>query len=398
MPLARLLAVVLAVWSLACGSLPVWATPAGIADSACVQQYDPTRDYFPDKARLLHARGFTIEYFGHYKVLTVPSSWPAESQSFRYLLVQCGTPVPDGYADAQLIYIPVKRVIVLSKPPLSHLELLDELGSLLALDSLDRVYSPTVRRMIAAGEVSAVGWSATIDVERILALNPDMVMATAYNQPQHNVHPLLQRVGIPVVVHTGYAEPSPLGQAEWLQFTAAFFNKEGLAQRLIEALTARYQTLAALTRDIPEDRRPSVLTGALFGDTWYVPSSTSTLAQLLKTAGATYPWADTEAVGNRPLDFEAVFASTWSADYWLTAKNEWLTRADMLAADARYGQFQAFQKGRVFNNNARLSEQGGNDYWERGVMEPDVVLADLIKIFHPELLPEHTLKYFRPLP
>lgn len=70
----------------------------------------------------------------------------------------------------------------------------------------------------------------------------------------------------------------------------------------------------------------------------------------------------------------------------------------MLAADARYGQFQAFQKGRVFNNNARLSEQGGNDYWERGVMEPDVVLADLIKIFHPELLPEHTLKYFRPLP
>jgi iron complex transport system substrate-binding protein len=129
-----------------------------------------------------------------------------------------------------------------------------------------------------------------------------------------------------------------------------------------------------------------------------VPSSTSTLAQLLRAAGASYPWADTGGLGNRPLDFEAVFARAESADYWLTAKNEWLTRADMHAADARYGQFRAYREARVYNNNARLGEQGGNDYWERGIMEPDVILADLIKIFHPGLLPEHTLKYFRKLP
>ncbi|BAL99694.1 MAG: hypothetical protein KatS3mg049_2263 [Caldilinea sp.] len=51
----------------------------------------------------------------------------------------------------------------------------------------------------------------------------------------------------------------------------------------------------------------------------------------------------------------------------------------------------------MYNNNARLNEYGGNDYWEGGLANPDVVLADLIKIFHPELLPDHELVYYRKL-
>ncbi|NJN46161.1 MAG: ABC transporter substrate-binding protein [Candidatus Competibacteraceae bacterium] len=364
----------------------------------CVEQYDPQVDYFPDKARLIHARGFTLDYFGHYKVLTVLTPWPGATRNFRYVLVQCGTPPPTGYPDAQIIEVPIVKVIALTKPQLPHLELLDVLDGLLALDSLDRVYSQTVNRKIAAGQLVAVGWGTTIDAERILALEPDLVMATAYDQPQHNVHPILQRVGIPVVINAEYTEPTPLGRTEWLKFTAALFNKEQRAERVFNDIASRYRAYAELTQDLPDGKRPTVLTGALYGSAWYVPSGNSYLAQLLDIAGGDYLWADTDATGNIPLDFEAVYARAWQADYWLTTKNEWLTRADMQAADARYDVFTAYQHGRVYNNNARLSATGGNDYWERATLEPDMILADLIKIFHPSLVPEHTLKYFRKLP
>ncbi|MEE4378599.1 MAG: ABC transporter substrate-binding protein [Candidatus Competibacteraceae bacterium] len=377
---------------------PGLATPVKSTDRDCVEQYDPQVDYFPDKADLTHARGFTLEYFGHYKILTVVTPWPGAARSFRYVLVQCGTPPPDGFSDAQFIEVPIVKVIALTKPQLPHLELLDVLDGLLALDSLDRVYSQTVNQKIDEDKLVAVGWGTTIDAERILALEPDLVMATAYDQPQHNVHPILQRVGIPVVINAEYTEPTPLGRTEWLKFTAALFNKEQRAERLFNDIATRYHAYAELTHDLPAEQRPTVLTGALYGSAWFVPSGNSYLAQLLHIAGGDYLWADTDTVGNIPLDFEAVYARAWQADYWLTTKNEWLTRADMQAADARYEVFTAYQQGRVYNNNARLSATGGNDYWERATLEPDMILADLIKIFHPDLVPKHTLKYFRKLP
>ncbi|MEZ5584172.1 MAG: ABC transporter substrate-binding protein [Candidatus Competibacteraceae bacterium] len=377
---------------------PVPVTSFAATDRACVEHYDPQIDYFPDKARLIHARGFKLDYFNHYKVLTVLTPWPGATRSFRYVLVQCGTPLPEGYPDAQFIQVPIVKVIALTKPQLPHLELLDVLDGLVALDSLDRVYSPMVNRKIAADQLVAVGWGTTIDAERILALAPDLVIATAYDQPQHNVHPILQRVGIPVVINAEYTESTPLGRTEWLKFTAALFNKEREAERLFDAIAGRYQAYTELTRDLPPATRPTVLTGALYGSVWFVPSGNSYLAQLLRIAGGDYLWADTATAGNIPLDFEAVYARAWQADYWLTTKNEWLTRADMQAADARYTEFAAYRQQRVYNNNARLSASGGNDYWERATLEPDMILADLIKIFHPGLLPEHTLKYFRKLP
>jgi iron complex transport system substrate-binding protein len=68
-----------------------------------------------------------------------------------------------------------------------------------------------------------------------------------------------------------------------------------------------------------------------------------------------------------------------------------------LAADERYANFAALQQGRVYNNNACQNAHGGNDYWETGVANPHLVLADLIKIFHPELVPDHELMWYRPL-
>ena len=49
----------------------------------------------------------------------------------------------------------------------------------------------------------------------------------------------------------------------------------------------------------------------------------------------------------------------------------------------RYKLFNALKTGRVYNNNVNTGRYG-NPYWEEGILYPDRVLSDLIKIFHPE--------------
>ena len=120
-------------------------------------------------------------------------------------------------------------------------------------------------------------------------------------------------------------------------------------------------------------------------------------SQLLEDAGANYLWGDNESRRSLSLDFEAVYEIAHNADFWITMRNEWRSIDNVVAEDERYGQFKAVRTGNVFNANARLNANGGNDYWETGLIEPEVLLADIIKILHPDLLADHQLKYYRKL-
>jgi iron complex transport system substrate-binding protein len=225
-----------------------------------------------------------------------------------------------------------------------------------------------------------------------------VVTVVGHDQPQYNTHPLLRNAGVNVAINAEYVESTLLGRGEWLKFTAAFLNRDGLAQRQFAAAVERYQAYAARLRDIPATQRPSVFCGSLHRDVWYVAGGASYIARLIEDAGGVYRWADDTHRASIPLSFEAVLAQAEDADVWFTGGLDWFSRADLLAANEHYGAFKAFREGRVYNNNARLNEHKANDYWERGLIEPDVQLADVIKILHPDLLPEHRLKYYRWLP
>lgn len=366
--------------------------------SGCLERYDPAIDYFPEKATLAYAKGFTLEYFKHYKVVTVNAPWPDAQESFRYVLVQCGAPTPEGFVDAQVIQIPIRSIAILSATHLPHLEMLDALDRLVAVSSHENVYSPAARQMITAGKVAEVGRGPGVNLERILDLHPDLVTAVGHDQPQYNIHPLLRNAGVNVAINAEYVEPTLLGRSEWLKFTAAFLNRDGLAQRRFAEMTERYEALAAQVRDMPTAQKPSVFGGFLHRDVWYVPGGASYIARLVADAGGRYLWADDAHQASIPLSFEVVFERAGDAEVWFTSDLDWFKRADLLAANERYGAFKVFRDGRVYNHNARLNEHKANDYWEAGMVEPDVVLADVIKILHPDRLPDHRLKYYRWLP
>ncbi len=373
---------------------PVIEAPTQNLTEGCIPegQFDPNMDYFPEKAALQYTTGFLMEYRGYYKVITVNTPWPGAAESIQYALVQCGAPNPEGFLDEQIITVPVQSIVTMSTtylPPLDELGLLDRL---VGVDDTTYVSNPKVLKMAEEGKLASIGYGSGVNVEKVLELSPDLVMTYGSGAPDYDAHPVLLQAGQKVVINAEWMDTSPLGRAEWLKFIAAFFNKEAEAETLFAQTAQAYQELAALTAAVKQ--RPTVFTGSAYQGTWYMPGGQSFAAAFLRDAGANYLWSDEPSTGSLPLSVEAVFEKAQAADFWLNVGYVG-SLDDLKATDARYADFAAFQNGSVWNNDAKTSPTGGNDYYESAVIHPELVLADLIAILHPDLLPNHELVYYR---
>ena len=234
-----------------------------------------------------------------------------------------------------------------------------------------------------------------MNTEILIDVDPELIITFAYGNVDYDTHPKLEEAELPVTLTAGYMESSPLGRTEWIKTTALFFNQEAMASQVFSGIAARYGEMAALAAGV--DGRPTVLVGIARRESWRVPGGQSYFARYIADAGGSYLWQDDSSTGSIPLSMETVFEAASEAEIWLPNTGSWFNAGDVLAADERYGALAAVEHGSVYNNNARLNEWGGNDYWETGVANPDMVLADLIRIFHPELLREHELNWFHQL-
>ncbi len=360
----------------------------------CVTDFDPAANYFPHQSEITHATGFTLEYFNHYKVVEILQPWPGAEVTETYLLLQCGTPVPDGYADAPVIEVPIRSLVALSSTYLPALEVLDQVPLLVGVDSDWTVYSEAVRQRLEAGHVRLVGSGSNVDVEQVLALDPDLIMTYSLGLAEGDAHPVLRAANQTVLVNGEWLEPHPLGRAEWLKLTAALVNQEQRGNAYFADVTTQYDQLAELAAQA--DQSPTVFLNTPWEGVWYMPGGQSFTAILLRDAGAHYLWSDNDATSSLFLDFEEVYARAHTAEYWLHT-GMLADRESLLAADVRFAEFAPFARDTLFNNDRRLSPAGANDVWEGAVMRPHVVLADLIAIFHPDLLPDHELVYYRRL-
>ena len=359
----------------------------------CVDGFDSTFDYFPQKLTVEYASGFDVEYHGNYKVITVTNPWQGAQESFRYVLVQCGTPAPQD-VDGTVIEVPVGNIIAMSTTYLPTLEDLGLIDRLIGLDSYMWTTNPAVRERIADGDIAEIGGGAAVNVELTLDLDPALVMTYGTGFADFDTHPVLLEAGIPVALNGDFIEQNPLGRAEWMKFIALFFNREADAAAQFDVIAAEYQAVAELTATLAE--RPSVLLGSVYNGTWYVAGGESYMAKMLFDAGAAYLWSGEGDVGALPLDFEAVYAIAAEVDIWLNPDNSfWFSVEDVLESDPRYGDFAPLKRGQLFNNNAKVNENGGNAYYEEGAAHPERVLKDLVKILHPHLLPEHELSFYR---
>lgn len=338
-----------------------------------------------------HAENFSLRYEDGYQVLTVHEPSPGAPPE-SYVLLACGAApdLPPELASAQRIPVPVDSLYSGST---THLPLLVDLGRVDVLTGVATagfVSSPEVVAAVAAGTVGEYAPTEQVDVERVVAGRPDVLMSGGFDDPAYAT---LRQAGIPVVANAEYLEPTPLGRAEWIKVMAALTGDELRAAAVFDQVEAAYTGTAALAAGAAP---VPVVAGSLFEGVWSVPAGGSYLGRLLDDAGGANPWAGDPSASSLTLDFETVYATAGQAPVWL-ATQDWATRADALAADPRYGELAAMRDGRTWTANRSIGPNGGNDFYERGVTRPDLVLADLVAILHPELLPGHEQTFYTEL-
>lgn len=351
-----------------------------------------------------HARGFTLEHVEEATLLTVGGgrgggsrgggAEDAREGAARYLLVPHSARVPAVDGDPTVIRTPVRSLVTLSS---TYLPALLELGVADRIVGHDRrtwVYSPEIRQRMRSGRIAEVGSGGNLNTERLLALDPDVVLTYDAGTSAENPYPELADLDLTVVTTTEFREGSPLGRSEWILFLAALFDREEEARRIFADTEERYRSLRR--RAATTEERPTVFLNAPWGSTWAMPEGDNYSAVFLADAGADYVFSDRTGRGTLFLDFETVLATAGEAEYWLNP-GQWRSLEDGLDSDRRFRLFAAFREGRVYNNDARVAPAGGNDYFESGYLRADLVLADLIAIFHPGVLPDHELYYYRRL-
>lgn len=346
-----------------------------------------------DTGGLKYASGFKVSLSGRAKLVEVTYPYQGASSGYRYLLVQRGDSIPPHDAGTKVIRIPVESIVCTSTTHIPLLDYLNETDKLTGFPTTDYISSEKMRKRIDAGKVAELGVDKGMNLERLAVLKPDVVMGYVMSS-DYGQFRKMEDLGIPVVINAEYLEKHPLGRAEWIKFMALFFNREKEADSVFRGIEKNYLEVKAMTDNIRQ--KPTVLSGVLYGDAWFLPGGENYASRILKDAGCDYVWGDDPSNGFLQMSFEKVYEKAHNADLWIgTAQFNDLRSLEN--ADHRYAKFRPFREKRVYTYDARRGAKGGSEFLELGYLRPDLIIKDLVRIAHPDLLPDHRLYFHKKL-
>lgn len=344
------------------------------------------RQTIADSIEIKYAKGFKVRNYANYKLIDVIDPSGESDMHYKYAFLSKGGNKAEIPTDYQIIETPVRSVICMTTLQLSNFIKLESLDKVVGITSTRFLFNEQMNRQLEEGKTSKIGIEGEFDSEIVISLNPDVILVSPFKKGGYDA---IRNLGIPLISFLGYKESSPLGQAEWIKFTAMLLGIEEQANRQFEEIENKYNSMKALTVSI--SKRPTVLSGELHSGNWYVVGGNSYLAQLFRDAGADYFMKNDNESGGFYVDFETVYSQGANADYWrmVNSHNGTFSYDALKQSDIRYADFQAFKNKKLVYCNLREKP-----FYENTPVEPEVVLADLIKIFHPELLPDHTPVYY----
>lgn len=368
--------VVAIVMMVGCGSSPSSSAPSHAASA------------MQDSPR--YAKGFTIEEHPDYTVLSVINPWENNRLYARYYLCKDSSAVCP--ADGQKVHIPIRRLALGSNTQFEFVRLLGATETVVGVCDVKRIYSPWVLSRLADGKAVDLGDPFQMNHERLLMLQPQMVMMSGYGSVDEYSKRVAQ-IGLAVVFNNEWMETSLLARAEWIKFVAHFFDRKVAGDSLFAAIEERYHAVKSHVKQAA--KQPKILSGDNFRGTWYMPGGESFMGNLFKEIGANYVFASDKSRGSIPTDYESVFVHFSDADVWVGANAHSLDELEK--SNERNRLFKPFRQKTVYNYYNRSTLSGGSDFWESGVANPDILLADFVKVVHPDLFPNHTLYYLKKL-
>ena len=339
---------------------------------------------------LKYAENLTLMKGNGYTEAILRNPWDTTAILHTYLLIHKDSIVPEHLPEGTIVRTPLSKALVYTA---THCNLIHELGAVKSIGGVCEVQYIKVPEIVegcANGTIVNAGEGTNPDIEKIIDLHPDALLLSPYENS--GGHGQVEKLKIPIIECADYMETSALGSAEWIRFYGMLFGREALADSIFATVEKNYNELKALATQ--QTKKPKLMCEVKSGSAWYVPGGRSTTGKLYMDAGADYLFSHYPNSGAVPLSFETVFDKAQDADVWLMKYN--LPNDKTLSAlredYAPYTHFQAYREKQVYGCNTAYAK-----YYEDFPFHPDKVLKDLIKIFHPSLLPEYELKYFSKL-
>jgi iron complex transport system substrate-binding protein len=364
---------------------PLLANPEG-----CVASYDPDADYFPDKVRLEHADLALLSYHRHYKVLRVRFRGFADNPRFTseetYVLVQCGTPVPDRVGvlqGAHVVQIPARTVSTTTNEDLG---IVDALGLLSRLKSVGTrsVYPEALWDAVRNGRLPVTGgWGGEgPQLELLASLAPEAVIVGAFHSAVSGNMRRVRDLGLATVPSMNRMEPTPLGRAEWVKVLSTLFNMEKTANTLFTTMESRYRSIAGAAR--ANGTQPTVFWGTTYAAGQWSVQRNTWQARMLEDAAAVNVLADDGPTSAAPVQAEVVVAEAGNADFWITENDNWSLGGDHELPGTRASELRSRRLGQVYYVCKRIRpENQGCDFYHTGPHRPDLLLEDLFAVLHP---------------
>jgi iron complex transport system substrate-binding protein len=342
---------------------------------------------------IVHAEGFSLVEYDDFSILKVKNTYPESEETFTYVLHKENARIPDSLLKFISVQIPIQKIIVTSTTHIPSLEMLGVENTLVAFPTLKYVSSETTRERIDQKKVREIGKNNSLNTEVILDINPDIIVGYSVDGDTKTLKNL-EKNGQKIVFNSDWTEKTPLGKAEWIKFFGALYDKKEKANLEFETIEESYTKALKLAQEATT--QPTILAGAIYNNEWFLPQGESWAAIFLKEANGNYLWADSTGTGSLSLSFETVLDKAKEADFWI-GPGQYTSIDEMVKDNKNYKFFKAIETKNVYSFSTKKGKTGGVIYYELAPNRPDLVLKDIIKILHPELLPNYELFFFEQL-
>ncbi len=340
-----------------------------------------------------YAKGFSIEESSSGMTVKLLNPFQdSEDTISLFFRVDDNSSISDNSEIIQSL--PINKVALMASTYAAFFEELGEISMVKAISSRNYFYSNKIQKGVDENSILEIGYGQNIDFEKTLIVDPELIIISGVTSADLNNYAKLKEAGISILPISEWREEHPLARAEWIKVFGVITGKLEEATRIFNNIEQEYNDLKSLVSDV--ENQPKVLVNAPYKDIWWLPGGKSYVSMLLKDAKADYPWKNDSNTGGIQSDLEAVYYQAGEADVWINTSG-FTTLKALKDVDGRFTEFKAFKEKNVYNNNLRMGEHGGNDYFESGIIKPNIILKDLIKIFHPELISDHNLYFYQKL-
>lgn len=339
------------------------------------------------KSNVKYAQGFDIKHFTNFTKLILYSSITPKKE---FYIIEKNQTIPDSLRLKNIIRVPIQKLVATSTSHIPMIEAFAAEATLVGFPNKQYISSEKTYHLVQKGQITELGNENEMNMEMLLALNPDVLMTTA-QQKSSKWENNLKTSHINLVENSDWLEKHPLGRSEWIKVFGLLFNQTAKADSIFNSISDNYNHLKNSV--LSKKTKPKVMCGSLFQDIWYMPAGESFLAQMMADAQANYLWSETKGTGSLSLSPEMVLSKAKNADFWI-APGDFTTYSQFGNQHKIYQSFDAFTKKNVFTYAHRKGKNGGLLFFETSPLHPDWVLEDLISIFHPELKKNNGFHYF----